>query len=131
MKSVAAFLVVALIWFCGLLAFASRVRSETPALPPAPAQGIVALTGAGSNARITEAMGLLENSYGRRLLVSGVNPKATQNPTDGTFADPGVRIAQFTNAFPHSVLGSICDASYAGVLGSVASQVGQLITPAP
>jgi len=28
MKSVAAFLVVALIWFCGLLAFASRVRSE-------------------------------------------------------------------------------------------------------
>ena len=61
----------------------------------------------------------------------GVSPKATQNPTDGTFADPGVRIAQFANAFPHSAVGSICDASYAGVLGSVASQIGQLITPAP
>ena len=78
MKSVAAFLVVALIWFCGLLAFASRVQHETPAPLPAPAQGIVALTGAGSNARITEAMGLLENSYGRRLLVSGVNPMASR-----------------------------------------------------
>jgi uncharacterized SAM-binding protein YcdF (DUF218 family) len=79
MKSVAAFLVVALIWFCGLLAFASRVQHETPPLPPAPAQGIVALTGAGSNARIAEAMSLLENGYGRRLLVSGVNPKATRD----------------------------------------------------
>jgi uncharacterized SAM-binding protein YcdF (DUF218 family) len=75
MKSVAAFLVVALIWFCGLLAFASRVQHETPAAPPAPRQGIVALTGAGSNERIAEAMSLLEDGYGRRVLVSGVNPR--------------------------------------------------------
>jgi uncharacterized SAM-binding protein YcdF (DUF218 family) len=76
MKSVAAFLVVALIWFCGLLAFAGRVQRETPARAPAPAQGIVALTG--SDARITEAMSLLEDGYGRRVLVSGVNPKASR-----------------------------------------------------
>lgn len=79
MKSVAAFLVVALIWFCGLLAYADRVQHLTPAALPEPGQGIVALTGAGSNERIGEAMGLLENGYGRRLLVSGVNPKATRD----------------------------------------------------
>ena len=78
MKSVAAFLVLALIWFCGLLAFASRVQQQTPAHAPDPAQGIVALTGAGSNQRIGEAMSLLEDGYGRRLLVSGVNPMASR-----------------------------------------------------
>ena len=79
MKSVAAFLVVALIWFCGLMAYASRVQHLTPASLPEPGQGIVALTGAGSNERIGEAMGLLENGYGRRVLVSGVNPMATRD----------------------------------------------------
>jgi uncharacterized SAM-binding protein YcdF (DUF218 family) len=78
MKSVAAFLVVALIWFSGLLAFAARVQRETPAPLPAPAQGIVALTGAGSNTRISEAVSLLQDGYGRRLLVSGVNPVASR-----------------------------------------------------
>ena len=34
-----------------------------------------------------------------------VNPEATMNPTDGSFGDPGVRIAQFVNAFPNSVPG--------------------------
>lgn len=74
MKSIAAFLVVALIWFAGLLAFASRVQTSTPARVPAAAQGIVALTGANSNERLATAMGLLEDGYGRRVLVSGVNP---------------------------------------------------------
>lgn len=78
MKSVAAFLVVALIWFCGLLAFAGRIQRETPAPPPTPAQGVVALTGAGSNARIAEAMALLQDGYGRRMLVSGVNRRASR-----------------------------------------------------
>lgn len=78
MRSVAAFLVLALIWFCGLLAFASRVQQQTPARAPAPAQGIVALTGAGSNQRLSAAVGLLEDGYGRRVLVSGVNRAATR-----------------------------------------------------
>ena len=78
MKSIAAFLVLALIWFSGLLAFADRVQNSTPGRAPATAQGIVALTGANSNARLTTAMGLLEDGYGRRVLVSGVNPKASR-----------------------------------------------------
>ena len=76
MKSIAAFLVVALIWFCGLLAFAARVQQETPARAPHRAQGIVALTG--SDERIAAAISLLEDGYGRRVLVSGVNPIASR-----------------------------------------------------
>lgn len=78
MKSIAAFLVLALIWFSGLLAFAARVQDSTPARAPQPAQGVVALTGANSNARLSAAMGLLEDGYGRRMLVSGVDRKATR-----------------------------------------------------
>lgn len=78
MKSIAAFLVLALIWFSGLLAFADRVQNSTPARAPATAQGIVALTGANSNERLATAMGLLEDGYGRRVLVSGVNPMASR-----------------------------------------------------
>lgn len=78
MKSVAAFLVLALIWFSGLLAFADRVQNSTPNRAPARAQGIVALTGANSNERLSAAMGLLEDGYGRRVLVSGVDPVASR-----------------------------------------------------
>ncbi|MBI1200428.1 MAG: YdcF family protein [Phenylobacterium sp.] len=78
MKSVAAFLVLALIWFCGLLAFAGRVQHSTPAPQPERADGIVALTGANSNQRLAAAMGLLEDGYGKRVLVSGVNRKASR-----------------------------------------------------
>ena len=78
MKSIAAFLVLALIWFSGLLAFAGRVQGSTPNPAPASAQGIVALTGANSNERLAAAMGLLEDGYGRRVLVSGVDPIASR-----------------------------------------------------
>ena len=54
---------------------------------------------------------------------------ATQNPTDGSFGDPGVRIAQFVNSFQNSVLASICDASYAASMNTIAAKLGQLITP--
>ncbi len=78
MKSIAAFLVLALIWFSGLLAFAGRVQQSAPRRAPEAAQGIVALTGANSNERISAAVGLLEDSYGRRVLVSGVDPIASR-----------------------------------------------------
>ncbi len=78
MKSIAAFLVVALIWFSGLLAFAARVQQSTPPRPPQPAQGVVALTGANSDERIATALGLLEDGHGRRVLVSGVNRMASR-----------------------------------------------------
>jgi uncharacterized SAM-binding protein YcdF (DUF218 family) len=67
-----------LIWFSGLLAYAGRVQHSTPNRAPAQAHGIVALTGANSNERLAAAMGLLEDGYGRRLLVSGVNPMASR-----------------------------------------------------
>ena len=78
MKSIAAFLVVALIWLAGLGAFAARVQQSTPPAPPAPADGIVALTGANSNQRIAAAIGLLEEARGERVLVSGVNREASR-----------------------------------------------------
>jgi uncharacterized SAM-binding protein YcdF (DUF218 family) len=73
MKSVAAFLVVALIWASGLFAFAARVQQSTPQPEPAVADGIVAFTGASSNERIAAAVQLLAEHKGRRVLVSGVN----------------------------------------------------------
>jgi uncharacterized SAM-binding protein YcdF (DUF218 family) len=77
-KSVAAFFVLALIWAAGLLAFAGRVQQSTPAAEPAPADGIVALTGAGSLERISAALGLLQDGTGKRLLISGVNRDASR-----------------------------------------------------
>jgi hypothetical protein len=58
-----------------------------------------------------------------------VNPAATQHPTDGSFGDPAVRITQFTNAFPNSMLGSVCDPNFGGTLGALAGRIGQLVEP--
>jgi len=58
-----------------------------------------------------------------------VNPEATMHPTDGSFGDPGVRIAQFVNAFPNSLLASVCDASYAASMKAIATKLGELIGP--
>ncbi len=78
MKSLAALLVVALIWICGLLTFTARIETSTPPVEPARADGIVALTGAGSNERLTAAVNLLEDGKAARMLVSGVNPEASR-----------------------------------------------------
>jgi len=77
MRSIAAFLVVALIWAAGLVAFASRVQQSTPPPQPDPAEGIVALTG-DSTARIEAAVGLLQQGLGKRVLISGVNRGVTR-----------------------------------------------------
>jgi uncharacterized SAM-binding protein YcdF (DUF218 family) len=76
-KTVAALLIILMIWTVGLLAFATRIDAFTPAVEPPPADGIVALTGVSTD-RIREAMKLLEEGKGQRLLISGVNPKATR-----------------------------------------------------
>ena len=78
MRGLVALLVVAAIWASGLLAFAARVDRSTPPPTPAPADGVVALTGAGSNTRIGAAVGLLEDGKARRMLVSGVNREASR-----------------------------------------------------
>jgi uncharacterized SAM-binding protein YcdF (DUF218 family) len=77
MKTLAAFLAVGVIWLIGLLLFADRVQRLTPPDQAPQADGIVALTG-GSDARIQEAMELLQAGKGRRVLVSGVNRQVTR-----------------------------------------------------
>jgi len=78
MRTLAALIVLAVIWAAGLLAFADRVDRSTPAAEPQRADGIVALTGAGSNERIAAGVSLLENGKARRMLVSGVNRETTR-----------------------------------------------------
>ncbi|MBS0362546.1 MAG: YdcF family protein [Proteobacteria bacterium] len=80
MRTLAALLVLAMIWTAGLFAFADRVQRSTADQPqPAAADGIVALTGANSNERIAAAVGLLTQRLGQRVLVSGVNREVTRD----------------------------------------------------
>lgn len=88
MKSLALILIVAMIWVVGLLAFSARIARSTPAPPPAPADGIVALTGP-STARIAAGMKLLEDGRGQRMLVSGVNREASREDIRGVAKAPG------------------------------------------
>jgi len=78
LKTLAALLVLALIWASGLMAFAARVQQSTPQPAPPAADGIVVLTGANSNERIGAAVDLLAARRGRRVLVSGVNREVTR-----------------------------------------------------
>jgi uncharacterized SAM-binding protein YcdF (DUF218 family) len=77
MKILGAFLIVAGVWLLGLWAFTVHVQKLTPPDPVPQADGIVALTG-GSDARIQEAMDLLQAGKGQRVLVSGVNRQVTR-----------------------------------------------------
>jgi uncharacterized SAM-binding protein YcdF (DUF218 family) len=77
MRSLAALLVLVMLWGVGLFAFVSRVAHATPAADPGRAEGIVALTG-GSNRRLQAGMALLQGGRGRRLLISGVNRRVTR-----------------------------------------------------
>lgn len=72
MKFLAAVGIVVLIWLAGLFAFAQRVRDFTPAVEPARADGIVALTGPSAE-RVNAAIRLLEHDKAGRVLISGVN----------------------------------------------------------
>ena len=78
MKSIAALLIVVMVWFVGLLAFTSRVDQSTPPAEPPVSDGVVVLTGA-SNIRLEAATKLLEAGKGKRLLISGVNREATRD----------------------------------------------------
>lgn len=77
MKSIAALLILGMVWFVGLLAFTSRVDQSTPAQEPPVADAVVVLTGA-SNVRLEVATKLLEAGKGKRLLISGVNREASR-----------------------------------------------------
>ena len=57
----------------GFIGFLSQLRG-TETRPSGNADGIVVLTGGSS--RVSDAMELLANGYGRRLLISGVHPSS-------------------------------------------------------
>lgn len=78
MKTLAALVVIVLVWASGLFAFADRVDRSTPPHEPVRADGVVTLTGAGSNERIAAGVGLLEDGKATRMLVSGVNREASR-----------------------------------------------------
>ena len=53
-----------------------------------------------------------------------VNPLATQLISDGSFGDPGVRIAQWVHAFgSNGVVASICDADYSISFQAIADKI--------
>ncbi len=127
----------------GLLTPVSQFISDIKALKPVPDdQILVAAISApptpytvawlpevnGQNTQPGELWPTILNSCGAK---GGkfTSPGATMNPTDGSFGDPGVRIAQFVNAFQNSVLASICDSNYATSMAAIANALGQLITP--
>ncbi len=62
------------LWLIGLISFA-RGLPASPAAPEA-ADGIIVLTG--GEARLSEAVNLLRQQKGKRLLISGVNPMASK-----------------------------------------------------
>jgi uncharacterized SAM-binding protein YcdF (DUF218 family) len=66
----------ALALMLGFWGFAQSVNQAAPPDPFPEADAIVTLTG-GSLDRLTTGMNLLAAGHGRRLLVSGVNPKVT------------------------------------------------------
>lgn len=55
----------------------------------------------------------------------GSNPLGSFS-NDGSFGEPGVRVSQFANGFPQSVLASVCDPSYASAIQEIATRIAQL-----
>jgi uncharacterized SAM-binding protein YcdF (DUF218 family) len=75
-----AFMVAAI----GFVGFISQLRG-TETRPPRTADGIVVLTGGSS--RVSDAMELLADGYGQRLLISGVHPTNDANDISRSLPD--------------------------------------------
>lgn len=56
-----------------------------------------------------------------------VNPQASRFTTDGTIADPAVRITQFVQSFSDSVLASICDPTFQTFMTATATKLSALV----
>jgi len=69
------FLLALLLYLVGFVRFIQELEKRPPAVV-APADGIVVLTG--TPERLPEAVSLLKDGKGKRLLVSGVNPDVTR-----------------------------------------------------
>ncbi len=74
----------------------------------------------GQNTQPGELWPQMEHSCGA---AGSVNPESTSTSTDGSFGDPGVRIAQFVHAFPRGRITSVCDASYAAAFTDIATAI--------
>jgi uncharacterized SAM-binding protein YcdF (DUF218 family) len=68
----------------GFVGFLSQLRG-TEARPPRNADGIVVLTGGSS--RVSDAMELLADGYGKRLLISGVHPASGASDISRSLSD--------------------------------------------
>ena len=68
----------------GFAGFLSQLRGSE-SKPPRTADGIVVLTGGAS--RVSDAMELLADGYGRRLLISGVHPASGANDISRSLTD--------------------------------------------
>ena len=91
LRSLLGLVVIAgLVAITDLAAFAGRANTLSPPPATVSADGVAALTG-GSQARLTEAMAILEAGRAGRLLVSGVHPSVTvQELTELMEAEPAV-----------------------------------------
>jgi hypothetical protein len=47
----------------------------------------------------------------------------------GSFGEPAIRLSQFMNAFRNSVIGSVCDDSYAGAMAVFSTKLAELQIP--
>ncbi len=68
----------------GFVGFLAQLRGSE-AKPPRKADGIVVLTGGAS--RVSDAMELLADGYGRRLLISGVHPASGASDISRSLSD--------------------------------------------
>jgi MYXO-CTERM domain-containing protein len=107
--------------------FAARIK----ALKTAPASEIVvaAIAGAAAPYQVHwKAPSTADTSCGQS---SCPWPEVTHvcTATDGSFADPGVRVNQWVSSFgSNGIASSICDASFGPALQQVASRIGALLT---
>ena len=81
---VRALAVGAVVVAAGFIGFLSQLRG-TESKPPRTADGIVVLTGGAS--RVSDAMELLADGYGRRLLISGVHPASGASDISRSLTD--------------------------------------------
>jgi MYXO-CTERM domain-containing protein len=93
------------------------------AAPPTPYTVAWFPQSGGQNTQPGELWPAIEHSCGA---VGGdnVNPLATMNPTDGSFGDPAVRVAQWVHAFgDNGVVTSICDPDYSVAFQTIANKI--------
>jgi hypothetical protein len=106
----------------------NQILVATISAPPTPYTVTWVPESQGQNTQPGELWPQVEHSCGAAGS-DDVNPASTMSPTDGSFGDPGVRIAQFAQGFQQYLLASICDASYATSMQAIAKKLGALITP--